>query len=206
MTEETRHSIANVSRETRERLEIYADLLSKWTRKINLIAPSSLPQLWSRHIADSTQLFEFVRPTGGNWVDMGSGGGLPGLVIAIMAAEAVKDLKVTLIESDQRKATFLRTVSRETEVPVRVISERIEAVSPLGADYLSARALASLDILLGFADRHLAHDGLAVFPKGARHEEELRLAQENWSFDYQTRPSSTDPNAAIYLIKGVRRV
>lgn len=195
----------NVSRETLQRLDAYAALLQKWNPAINLVAPSTLNSLWERHFLDSAQILDLARP-GASWVDIGTGGGFPGLIIAILAAEKRQDLRVTCIESDLRKATFLRTVVRETGVNTSVISKRIEQVDPLGADILSARALAPLTKLLGFAERHLAADGQALFPKGATHATEVSEALENWQFQADTYASKTDPEAVILSLGEIRRV
>jgi 16S rRNA (guanine527-N7)-methyltransferase len=195
----------DVSRETLERLEIYVGLLQKWTRKINLIAPGTISTIWERHIRDSAQVFDVAGITKGRWVDLGSGGGLPGVVIALLATELAPELDVSCVESDQRKAVFLGVVSRETGVPFRVIADRIEHVPPLGAAILSARALAPLDVLMGYAARHLAPNGLAVFQKGARHQKERLDAEKNWRFDVQTFTSNTDTDAVIYKLGAPRR-
>ena len=196
----------DVSRETVDRLVAFSTLLEKWTRKINLISPASVPDIWNRHILDSTQIFNLVDSKSGLWADLGSGGGLPGAVVAILAAEKAPALKVVCVESDQRKAAFLGVVSRETQVPFRVISERVENLQPLGANVLSARALAPLDGLLSFASRHLAEGGVALFQKGARHEKERVDAEKNWRFDCQTITSCTDPAAVIFKIGAPQRV
>ncbi|MCV2882100.1 16S rRNA (guanine(527)-N(7))-methyltransferase RsmG [Actibacterium sp. XHP0104] len=195
----------SVSRETFERLKTYESLLHKWNPAINLVAKSTLADAWARHFVDSAQIFQLA-PLARHWADLGSGGGFPGMVIAILAAEHAPDMQVTLVESDQRKATFLRTVAREAGVRANVIAERIEDVPPLGADVLSARALASLDVLLGFAQRHLLPDGVAIFPKGANHQAELTEALANWRFEVQKSNSVTDSNAVILAIKGLSHV
>jgi len=196
----------DVSRETLERLRIYAALLEKWTAKINLIAARTVPELWERHIRDSCQVFSIAGNATGRWVDFGSGGGLPGAVVAIIAAEGAPGLEVSCVESDRRKAAFLSVVSRETGVPFQVIVERAEVVRPLGADIVSARALAPMDRLMALASRHLAPNGVGVFPKGARHEKEREDAEKNWRFDCQTFTSCTNPAAVIYKVGVPRRV
>jgi len=194
----------DVSRETLARLNAFAALLAKWNPAINLVAPSTLGQLWTRHFLDSAQVLE-VAPDGQSWADIGTGGGFPGLIVAILAAEKRPDLRVTCIESDLRKATFLRTVARETGVEVEVISKRIEQVEPLGADILSARALASLTQLLAFAERHLSPDGRALFLKGANHATEVKEALEMWSFRADTYPSKTSSEAVILSLGDIHR-
>ena len=126
MRSEASDPLDGVSRETLARLEAYAALVAKWNPKINLVSRKSLEDLWSRHILDSAQVFALAGPAPrGRWADLGSGGGFPGAVVAILAAGIGADLRVTLVESDQRKAAFLRTVSRETAVPFEVLSDRI---------------------------------------------------------------------------------
>ncbi|OIQ35914.1 MAG: 16S rRNA (guanine(527)-N(7))-methyltransferase RsmG [Roseobacter sp. MedPE-SW] len=196
----------NVSRETISRLERFEEILLKWNPKINLVSKASLENLWHRHIVDSVQVFTSVKDPGDSWVDIGSGGGFPGIVVAIMAAEYFPKTKVTLIESDQRKSAFLRTAARECGVPVTVLSQRIEQTTPQNAHILSARALAELDTLLEFSEQHLAKDGLAVFPKGANWKKEVDKAAERWSFDVEPITSLTETEAVILKIKGVVRV
>lgn len=193
----------DVSRETLGRLEAYAGLLQRWNPKINLVSRASLPELWTRHFVDSAQLFALCPPGARHWADLGSGGGFPGLVVATLAAEVVPDLRVTLVESDGRKAAFLATAARELGLTVDVRAERIEALPPLGADVLSARALASLDVLLGFADGHLAPAGRALFPKGARAEEEVAEARRHWAFDLTRHPSQTAEDGVILEIGAI---
>ncbi len=195
----------NVSRETSERLRTYVGLLEKWTGKINLVSKSSLDHVWTRHIWDSAQLFELTPPVA-HWVDLGSGGGFPGLVIACLAADSVPEMKMTLIESDQRKAAFLRTVTRETGVRTTVLVERAESAAPQEADILSARALSDLTGLLGFAERHLRPEGTALFQKGITWEKEVSEALTTWSFEHEVIKSKTEPGAVILKIGGATRV
>jgi len=195
-----------VSRETSDLLDAYAALLRKWNPAINLVSKSSLADLRTRHFADSAQLLALCPPTARHWADLGSGGGFPGLVIAIMAAESMPDLSVTLVESDGRKAAFLSAVVRETGIRAEVVAERIESLAPLAADVLSARALAPLPQLLGFAEQHLAPGGRALFPKGATHQAEVAESLADWRFDLREHPSKTDPLAVILEIEGVSRV
>ena len=195
----------SVSRETFDRLETYAELIRKWNPRINLVSKRSLEQLWARHFVDSAQVFRLADNTK-NWVDIGSGGGFPGLVIALLLAEFQPEHHVTLIESDQRKSAFLRTVVRETGIGCTVICDRVEKVEPLAATVLSARALAELSGLLAHAERHMAPDGVAIFPKGTTWKKEVETAQQEWSFGLEVIKSLTEPEAAILKIKGVSRV
>lgn len=194
----------NVSRETERRLSVYLDLLRKWSPKINLVSAESLKDAWARHFVDSLQVASLCPDDTQTWVDLGSGGGFPGAVVAIAMAEAGVD--VILVESDQRKATFLRTVSRETNVPFRVIAKRIEDIEPLQADVVSARALAALPDLLHLADFHMAPTGCALFQKGATWRNEVVEAQKQWRFSCETHRSETGPDAAILKIGDLSRV
>lgn len=191
---------ANVSRETFEQLEIFAELLIAWNKRINLVSPKSLGQLWTRHFLDSAQLYHLGKDAE-HWVDLGSGGGFPGAVIAILAGPGKK---TTLIEADQRKSAFLRTVSRET-TGFDVIASRIEGVDQQNADVVSARALAPLPELLGYVARHLRVGGRAILPKGQKAQSEIQQALEHWHFDCETYPSQTDPNAVVLTIGDIKR-
>lgn len=197
---------SDVSRETLERLEVYEGLLKKWNPRINLVAKSTTNDIWNRHIVDSAQILACAPDWTRSWVDLGTGGGLPGIVVAIVAAEVIPNLHVTCIESDTRKATFLRAVLRETGVKAQVISDRIEVVEPQGADVVSARALAPLSKLLGFAELHRNASGVALFQKGAEHEKEIQEALETWSFQVDKIPSKTNPDAVILRIGEIERV
>jgi len=195
----------NVSRETLDRLEAYVSLIEKWNPKINLVSKSSLPYIWDRHIWDSAQILD-IDVEGSVWADFGSGGGLPGIVLAIFAKELRPEMQFHLVESDQRKCAFLRNAVREIGLNVKVYAERIEVLDPIEADIISARALTDLNGLLEFVDRHSAVDGVAILPKGETWEKEISQAQENWSFEYEEITSNTNSNAAIIMIKEFARV
>lgn len=195
----------SVSRETFQVLEDFAALVRKWNSAINLVGKGTLPDLWSRHVVDSAQLFRFLPPSAKVWLDLGSGGGFPGLVIAALARELAPDLRVELVESDLRKATFLRQAAQSLGLSVDVRSERIESLQPIQADVVSARALASLVDLLAYAHSHLRPGGIAVFPKGNRHAEELAEARRSWQFDVEAEPSLSDAGAAILVIRNIHR-
>ncbi|WP_170410842.1 16S rRNA (guanine(527)-N(7))-methyltransferase RsmG [Ruegeria atlantica] len=194
----------DVSRETFERLTTYVELVKRWNPKINLVSRKSLDEIWIRHIKDSVQVYRCAGPFE-NWVDLGSGGGFPGMVCATVAIEDAPDANFTFVESDQRKSAFLRNVARECGANCTVVSKRIEVVEPLNADILSARALADLRTLMSFCDRHLSKTGLALLPKGERWKKELEEAREEWNFDVDPITSLTEPQAVILKIKGVSR-
>ncbi|TAG22069.1 MAG: 16S rRNA (guanine(527)-N(7))-methyltransferase RsmG [Rhodobacterales bacterium] len=194
-----------VSRETMDRLREFETLVKRWTPAINLISKSSVLAIWDRHIVDSAQLFALCPAGATHWLDIGSGGGFPGLVIAILAKEVKPELKVTLVESDARKATFLRYAAAALSLTVDVKTDRVESLPGLQADVVSARALASLTDLLAYALHHLAPEGVALFPKGARHAEEAVVARQVWRFDLESKPSLSDPDAAILSIRNIER-
>ncbi|MEM9393851.1 MAG: 16S rRNA (guanine(527)-N(7))-methyltransferase RsmG [Pseudomonadota bacterium] len=198
--------LADVSRETEARLQTYYKLLRRWNQKINLVAPSTIEDAWQRHFLDSLQILDGAPEGWQTWVDLGSGGGFPGMVVAISVDQGQMERRVTLIESDQRKATFLRTVARETQTPVSILSERIEAADPLAADVVSARALAPLGKLLSLAEPHCHPEGTLLFHKGEKVQSELSEARKSWQFKVTESPSLTDPTASILKIRELRRV
>ncbi|MBL4874214.1 MAG: 16S rRNA (guanine(527)-N(7))-methyltransferase RsmG [Rhodobacteraceae bacterium] len=198
--------IFDVSRETMGRLEAYAALLIKWNPKINLVAKSTITDVWHRHMADSAQLWALTPADVSTWVDIGSGAGFPGLVIGAIAAEKSPDMKITLVESDRRKSIFLQTAARKMGIAVEVITKRIEQLEPQNADILSARALSSLPQLLEFAEKHRNENGICLFPKGARVDSELTEASSCWHMAYETIPSMTDRDAVILRIGEFKRV
>ncbi|WP_037314710.1 16S rRNA (guanine(527)-N(7))-methyltransferase RsmG [Ruegeria halocynthiae] len=194
----------DVSRETFDRLKTYVELVQRWNPKINLVSRNSLNEVWTRHILDSVQVYRCA-DSFDVWADLGSGGGFPGMVCAIMAIEEAPDARFVFVESDQRKSAFLRNVARECGAKCTVLSKRIEAVDPLNADILSARALADLPTLMSFCDRHLSYSGTALLPKGASWKKELEDTHEEWNFEAEPITSLTEPQAVILKIKGVSR-
>lgn len=183
----------------------FVEMLVKWNRAINLVSSATMSDVWVRHIKDSAQLWALADAPWRTWVDIGSGGGLPGIVVSIIAKELTPDHKITLIESDQRKSAFLRSVVRELGLSATVVTARAERVESQDADVLSARALASLSDLLHFANLHLAASGQAIFPKGRSVDAELADARRDWSFDYESHPSSSDPAATVLVVRNVSR-
>lgn len=190
-----------VSRETLERLKMYAALLAKWNPAINLVAKSTLADAWTRHFADSAQAYALLPPGTHTLVDMGSGAGFPGLVLAVMGVP-----EVHLIESDTRKAAFLREVARATGTPATVHAVRIEQAPPLQADVLSARALASLPELLELGHRFLKPGASGLFLKGKTAADELTAAAESWTMTVSSHPSATDPAGTILHLREIARV
>ena len=190
----------DVSHETIDRLEAYVTLLKTWNQRINLVAQASLNDVWMRHIADSAQLLDLAPAAARSWVDLGSGAGLPGLVIAALAAEKRPSLAVRLVESDTRKAAFLGAAARAMGLDVAIEAERIEALPATPHDIVSARALAPLDRLCGLS-RHFGGPGTVfLFPKGARLESELTDARPNWHIQAEQITSRTDPTATILKV------
>jgi 16S rRNA (guanine527-N7)-methyltransferase len=200
MTPEQFQAATGVSRETLERLTAYAELLVKWQARINLVGPDTIPHLWQRHLLDSAQVFPILPHPIRRLVDMGCGAGFPGLVLAILGVPDVH-----LIESDARKCAFMREVARVTGAAVTIHNARIEAVPPLAADVVTARALAPLEKLLGWAERHLLPEGHCVFLKGRGVEDELTAARKEWNITFERIPSQTDPSGTILHLKEVCR-
>ena len=188
-----------VSRETMARLELYAGLLEKWQKAVNLVAPSTLPELWQRHMLDSAQLWPLLPPGTRRLVDLGSGAGFPGLVLAILGVA-----EVHLVESDQKKAAFLREVARVTGAPATIHNQRIEAVGPLAVEVVTARALAPLPRLLTLAAPFLAAGAIGLFLKGESAAEELTEARRQWTMTVTAEPSRTSPQGVILRVESLR--
>jgi len=196
----------DVSRETLDALKCFEDLVVLWNPAINLISNSSVSDLWSRHIVDSAQLFLFTLPDEGLWLDVGSGGGFPGIVVSIIAKELAPSLRVVLVESDKRKCVFLRTVIRELGLSVKVINDRIENVKLDDVVYLSARALRNLNSLLFIVENNVSRETVCVFPKGRSYKKELVESQKNWKFDFNLIDSNTSEDSKVIVLKGLERV
>lgn len=194
----------NVSRETESRLRMLCKIVTKWTPAVNLVAKSTVNDMWARHVVDSAQLFLYTPHDARRWLDLGSGAGFPGLVIAAICKQLRPDLTLTLVESDKRKSVFLAEAARSIDVSVVIACARAEAVSPNAADVVSARALTSLDGLCRLAATHLKPAGLAIFPKGANSAAEIETARKNWTFSLTAHPSKTDPAASILLLTNIQ--
>jgi 16S rRNA (guanine527-N7)-methyltransferase len=196
-----------VSRETWERLDGLVAILLKWQKTTNLVAPSTLAEVWIRHIADSLQLLTIV-PNARAWVDLGSGGGFPGLVVACAMADHPGG-KIDLVESNQKKSAFLREAARILGVPAIVHAQRIEdfiSVPVQSFDVVSARALAPLDKLMGYASPLLKTGAVGLFPKGQDVESELTAASKSWTIEADLVPSVTDPQARIVIVRRVTKL
>jgi 16S rRNA (guanine527-N7)-methyltransferase len=196
-----------VSRETLDRLRTYEALLKSWQKAVNLVSPATLEEVWHRHFADSAQLLNFSPPEGKIWFDLGSGGGFPGLVLAILLAEKNSDARMTLVESDSRKAAFLGEVARKTGVAVEIRCERIEKCATQAKsqikDVITARALAPFSKLLGLVLPIFSPQTVALFPKGRDAEAEVLEAKQQFAFDYTLFPSLTDGQARIVALRNL---
>jgi 16S rRNA (guanine527-N7)-methyltransferase len=196
-----------ISRETLDRLKTYAQLLVRWQKTINLVAPSTLGDLWHRHFADSAQLWRYRPPEARVWLDIVSGAGFPGLVLAILGAEAGATHHI-LIESDSRKAAFLREVGRETGITVDILGMRIEnpqtCAKVSAVDCITARALAPLPRLLEMSAPYFSPSTLGLFLKGRDVAAEIEQAAESWRFAYELKPSVTDRDARVVLLKALK--
>ena len=196
--------IVAVSRETSARLETYVELVVKWQKSQNLVAPATLPHIWRRHVADSAQA-QALFPEARRWVDLGSGAGFPGLVTAILLADTPGAV-VHMVESNKGKAAFLRTVARETGAPAIVHDVRIENFCESfteRVDSISARALAALDRLCGFAAPFVARGGVAVFHKGQDFASELKEATLSWDLDLIEHQSKTEPTGRLVEVRKI---
>jgi 16S rRNA (guanine527-N7)-methyltransferase len=200
-------SLFNVSRETLQRLDRFVELLLTWQRTTNLIAPSTVPHLWTRHIADSLQLIDLA-PGALVWIDLGSGGGFPGLVIACALADR-PGAAVHLVESNAKKAAFLREAQRVTGAPAIVHATRIEDFVPAfqgPAEVVTARAVAPLKSLLDQGLPLLGKRGMVgLFLKGQNAELELGEARKSWNIKVNLVPSRTDPTGRIVVIRELLR-
>jgi len=196
--------ITPVSRETQRRLDLFVDLLLVWQQKTNLIASSTIPTIWTRHIADSLQLLDLA-PDARVWVDFGSGGGFPAIPIACALADRPGAI-VHLIESNGKKAAFLREAIRVTGAPAQVHMDRVEkyTLSPVNSvDVVSARALAPLKILCDQAFALIERGAIGLFPKGLDVAAELTEAAKYWNIDATTVASKTSPDGCIVIVRGL---
>ena len=202
-------SLVPVSRETVERLDRFVALLQRWQASINLIAPSTVDQLWTRHIADSLQLIALA-PDAKVWIDLGSGGGFPGLVVACALAGRPGTV-VHLVESNHKKAAFLREAARVTGAPAVIHATRIETFAAeaqaeaVRANVVTARALARLKVLVNQSFRLFGPETIGLFPKGQDVDGELTEASKCWNMTYDLVPSRTDSKGRIVVVRALNR-
>jgi 16S rRNA (guanine527-N7)-methyltransferase len=192
-----------VSRETLSRLEAYLALLATWSARINLVSRATLADPWRRHILDAAQLRPLIPANAQSLVDLGSGAGLPGLVLAILGLSGVA---VELVEADSRKCAFLAEAARIAGARVAVRRTRIEAMPARPFDIVTARALAPLDRLLALAEPFLGEGSLCLFPKGARAAQELTLARRHWTMTVEPIESRSDPRGVVLQLRDIGRV
>jgi len=201
----------DVSRETLARLTTYQALLGKWQKAINLVGPATLERFWDRHAADSAQIMALAPAGARFWLDLGSGAGFPGLVLAILLAEHNPEAHVHMIESDRKKVNFLRTVLRDTNVTATVHHARIEAVAAdtpaamAQIDVVTARALATLDDLAALMAPLINPSTIALLHKGRDWQDELTACQKNWNMIVETHASCPDEAARIVEISQLER-
>jgi 16S rRNA (guanine527-N7)-methyltransferase len=194
--------IVSVPRETLERIDAFVELFLRWQRAVQLVAPADLARLWTRHIADSLQLIELA-PAANRWADLGTGGGFPGLIVALALRGREKGF-AHLIESDQRKAAFLREAIRITRAPAKVYAERVESAAKRLApevDVVTARALAPMPRLLELAAPFLAEGIPALFLKGQDVDNELTASTKSWNIQSTIVPSRTHPHGKIVIVE-----
>jgi 16S rRNA (guanine527-N7)-methyltransferase len=194
--------IVFVPRETLERIDAFVELFLRWQRAVQLVAPADLARLWTRHIADSLQLIELA-PSANRWADLGTGGGFPGLIVALALRGREKGF-AHLIESDQRKAAFLREAIRITRAPAKVYAERVESAAKrlaLETDAVTARALAPMPRLLELAAPFLAQGIPALFLKGQDVDNELTASTKSWNIQSTIAPSRTHPHGKIVIVE-----
>ncbi|MSO88717.1 MAG: 16S rRNA (guanine(527)-N(7))-methyltransferase RsmG [Rhodospirillaceae bacterium] len=192
--------LAHVSRETSAKLRLHAGLLQQWRGRVNLVGNSTFADQWRRHFFDSAQLHPLIPRGAVTLVDIGSGAGFPGLVLAAMGG-----LEVHLVESDGRKCGFLREVAAAAALPVTIHHKRAEEIHSLRADVVTARAVAPLPRLFDFTRHLLAPGGSFLFLKGRTVEDELTDAANRWKMEIERFPSQTDPSGTILRLTGVRK-
>jgi 16S rRNA (guanine527-N7)-methyltransferase len=193
-------ALSGVSRETSARLEAYAELLRRWSARINLVGANTVKDLWRRHFLDSAQLFAHIPPGTQSLIDLGSGAGFPGLVLAILGVRGVE-----LIEADARKCAFLREAARLAAAPVIIRNQRIETVPAHIGDIVTARGCAPLDRLLVLAEPFIGPETVCLFLKGEQAAQELTAASQAWTMDAKCHDSSSDPRGVILCLRRVGR-
>ena len=193
----------NVSRETLKGFYEYKTLLSKWNEKINLVSKNTLVDIWERHFLDSGQIIKHVEASGKRWVDVGSGAGFPGLVVALLLRDRKIDCNLVLVEKNQKKVLFLNEVIRKLNLNVKVVNDNIYTLEPLNADILTARAFSELNNLMEIAFRHRKKEGICLFLKGENYRIELDKTLNYWFFDYDIVDSLSSSSGKIIRVKKI---
>ncbi len=193
----------NVSRETLNGFYEYKALLYKWNEKINLVSKHTLINIWERHFLDSGQIIINVEASGKRWVDVGSGAGFPGLVVALLLRDRKVDCDLVLVEKNPKKVFFLKEVIRKLNLSVEVVNENIYTLEPLNADILTARAFSELNNLMEIAFRHRKKEGICLFLKGENYKIELDKTLNNWFFDYDIVGSLSSSSGNIIRVKKI---
>lgn len=196
----------NVSRETISKLEQFAELLKDWNQKMNLVSRNSIEVLWERHILDSVQLINYISPTIKTLVDIGSGAGFPGLILAILMQEKIPDAKITLVESITKKTVYLKDVCERLKLSnVSVKNERVENLKIAAPEVITARAVAALDILCGYVSKINGNKTESLFLKGQSYKEEIAAAQKNWKFDLDVFSNKYSEDGVILKLNRLRK-
>ena len=190
----------NVSYETFDKLCLYYDLLIKWQNKINLISSDTIDHIWERHFLDSAQLINYLPEPNGNIIDIGSGAGFPGMILAVMGIP-----NIHLIESDGKKISFLREVARITNSNVTIHHDRVEDINIENCKIILSRAVTDLTQLLNLIEKNVSHETISLFHKGKNYSNELEEAKNNWSFEHQIFPSITGHNGVIIKLSHIKR-
>ena len=193
----------NVSRETLDLFCEYEALLSKWNKKINLVSKNSLFDIWERHFLDSGQIINHVEASGKRWVDLGSGAGFPGLVVALLLRDRKIDCDIILVEKNMKKVFFLNEVVRKLDLNVKVLNKNIRTIEPLNADILSARAFSELNELIELAYYHRKERGICLFLKGENYRWELDKTLNYWFFDYDVVDSFSNSSGNIIRVRNI---
>ena len=193
----------NVSRETLKGFYEYKALLSKWNEKINLVSKNTLVDIWERHFLDSGQIIKHVEASGKKWVDVGSGAGFPGLVVALLLRDRKIDCNLVLVEKNPKKFFFLNEVIRKLNLNVEVLNDNIYTLEPLNADILTARAFSELNNLIEISFRHRKKEGLCLFLKGENYRFELDKTLNYWFFDYDVFDSLSSSSGKIIRVKKI---
>ena len=193
----------NVSRETLNGFYEYETLLTKWNEKINLVSKNTLVDIWERHFLDSGQIIKHVEVSGKRWVDVGSGAGFPGLVVALLLRDRKIDCDLVLVEKNPKKVFFLNEVIRKLNLNVEVVSDNIYTLEPLNADILTARAFSELNNLIEIAFRHRKKEGICLFLKGENYRMELDKTLNYWFFDYDIIDSLSSSSGKIIRVKKI---